>query len=304
MFKYHIFALLLGTILEIFLGRLYSCWNPFDSIRNWVKFLDRALLGDELILLEPSKQKSFGIWLLVLTLLPVFVVVTFFTLLCYEISPVIGIIFEAIATYLCLDANYTYYTAKGIMAAFYGDGVEAMRNETQVFTKVDTDDMDEEQLTQLTITKVANEAGDSSVSAIVAMFLFGPVGGFCYRTLDLIDEIVGHKDSRYEHFGYYPAKLNRFIDYIPGGFSGWLAVVCARHTFGDFNGRNARYIHLRDKNKAISAFAGALEISLKNGTVGDQDKTAKASQIRGAITLLRNMFIFCQCILLILLLFF
>ncbi len=304
MFKYHILALLLGTIIELFVGRLYGVWNPFDAIYNWAKYLDRALLGDELILLEPSKQRHFGVWLLILVLLPAFIVITFFTLLFYEISPVLGILFEAVASYFCFEANHIFYTSREVMCSIYGDDIETARSTVHTFTRVDTDGMDVAKLSKATITKVANEAGDSCISPMIVLFLFGPIGGVIYRSVDIIDGIVGHKEKRYEHFGLYPARVNKILDYIPGRFSGWLAVICARHTFGGFNGKNARYIHLRDKYKAVSAFAGALEVSLKNDTIGDDDKPVEPKDIKVAAALLRNMFIFCQCVLVILLVFF
>ena len=70
MFKLHILALLIGTILDFIIGPLYTVWNPFKTIQSWIVFLDRALLGDEIILLEDSKQRSFGLWVIFLVLLP------------------------------------------------------------------------------------------------------------------------------------------------------------------------------------------------------------------------------------------
>lgn len=304
MFKYHLIALLLGAVLELFLGRIYSVWSPFDSIKKWIKHLDRALLGDDLILLEPSKQKSFGAWLILLVLLPVVVLVLFFTLLAYEIAPFVGVIFEALCTYVCLDANYVFYASREVMATYVGDGLVEARKDAAIFTNADTENLDSKELLDLVVTKVANEAGDSSISPLFAMFLFGPVGGFLYRTVDLIDAAVGHHNKRYEYFGYYPAKVNRIVDYVPGWVSGKLAVFCARHTFGGFNGKNARYIHLRDKYKAVSAFAGALEVTLKNGAVGDADKEIVPQDIKKAASLHRNMFLVSQIFFIILLLIF
>ncbi|MBQ7469933.1 MAG: cobalamin biosynthesis protein [Pseudobutyrivibrio sp.] len=304
MFRYHIIALFIGTILEVFLGRIYGVWSPFDTIKKWIKYLDRALLGDELILLEPSKQKSFGMWLVILVLAPVFVLIVFFTVLAYDIAPAVGVVFEAICSYICLDANYNYFTSKEIVATYFGDGIEEARKEAATFTGEDTLEMEEKELVQLVATKTANEAADSSISPLFVMFLFGPIGGFLYKTIDLMDSMVGHHDNRYEYFGYYPARLNQIVDYIPGRFSGMVALFCARHTFGGFNGKNARFIHLRDKYKSVSAFAGALEVSLKNGTIGDEDKTIEPNDIRKAASLHRNMFITCQIIFIILLVFF
>lgn len=304
MFKYHILALLLGTILDYVFGHIYSIYNPFDSIKKWIAFLDRALLGDEIILLEPSKQRSLGLWFVFLTLVPVFAVTTFFAMLCFEISPVVGVIFEAFATYLCIDGNRLFYGARDVMNSYYGHGLHDMKSSAVQFSGADEVGEDEATIAQTTITHLANEASDSVISPIFVMFLFGPVGGFVYRTIDLMDRQVGHLDRRYTHFGFFTAKLNTIIDYIPGRFSGLLTVFAARFSFGEFNGKNARFIHFRDKNKALSAFAGALGISLKDGQIGDADKIPEAKDIRPATKLMRNDFLICQVILVIFLLFF
>jgi adenosylcobinamide-phosphate synthase len=162
----------------------------------------------------------------------------------------------------------------------------------------------EEELSANAITYIANEASDSVLSPLFVMFLFGPVGGFIYRTIDIIDSEVGYQNHRYEFFGSIPAKINRVVDYLPGRFAGALTVFAARHTFGGFDGRNARFIHLRDECKAISAFAGALNIALKDKTVGDMDKEPQAKDIRVATRLLRNDYLLVQAILVILLLIF
>ncbi len=304
MFKYHVFALLLGTILDFVFGRLYSLWNPFDSIKSWIKFLDRALLGDEIILLEEPKRKNLGFWLIVLSVLPVFAVVTFFSMLCYEICPAIGILFEAFASYLCIEANNIFYKAREVMKDYYGHSILSMMQSAALFTGSNYENSTEEDVTKDVITCVANETSDSVISPIFVMFLFGPVGGFLYRTIDLLDQQVGHLNERYKSFGYYTAKLNQIIDYIPGRFSGVMVVMASKYTFGDFNYKNAKYINLRDRCKAISAFSGALGISLKKNTIGDDDKIASPKDIRVATNLLRNTFVILQIILVILLLFF
>ena len=304
MFKYHVFALLLGTILEYVFGHIYGMFNPFDSVKRWVKFLDRALLGDEIILLEPSKQKSLGLWFVFLSIMPVLVIITFFTMRCYEISPVIGVLFEACASYLCIEGNRLYYGGRDVMSSFYGGGTSAMEYAASTFLGKPDVGENEAEITKATITYLANETSDALISPLFVMFLFGPIGGFLYRTIDLMDSQVGYKDNRYRHFGYFTARLNTIVDFIQGRFSGALTVFAARHTFGAFNGNNASFIHLRDKNKAISAFAGAIGIALLGGTIGDDDKESFAKDIRTATKLMRNDFLLIQAILMFLLLFF
>lgn len=304
MFKLHILALLIGTILDFIIGPLYCVWNPFKSIESWIKFLDRALLGDEIILLEDYKQRNFGLWILFLVLLPVVVIVSFFIILGYEIAPFVGVIVEAIASYFCIEANRLFYLGREVMKSYYGDGTPAMKHGLELLTGGEIDEDDPKSLSAKAVTYIANESGDSVVSPIFVMVLFGPVGGFIYRTVDLMDSIIGHKNKRYNEFGFYTAKCNQIIDWLPGRFSGELAVFAARYTFGDFHGKNARYIHLRDRYKTISAFAGALGIRLKDESIGDDDRTPEPKDIRTATALMRNMFLICQLILVILLLFF
>ena len=304
MFKLHILALLLGTILDFIIGPLYSIWNPFISIKNWIGFLDRALLGDEIIVLEDSKQRSLGLWALFLVLLPVVALVSFFIILGYEIAPFVGVLMEAVASYFCIEGHRLFYLGREVSDSYYGDGVAAMKHSLELLMGKELDEEDEDVLTQKALTYVANESGDSVVSPIFVMFFFGPVGGFIYRTVDLMDARIGHKGKRYKEFGYYTAKFNQFIDWMPGGFAGHLAVFAASFTFGDFDGKNARYIHLRDRFKAVSAFAGALGVRMKEDSIGDADRQPAPRDIKTATALMRNMFIICQLILVILLLFF
>jgi adenosylcobinamide-phosphate synthase len=262
------------------------------------------LLGDELVLLEPSKQKSLGGWLVAIVVLPVFLISTFFTLLCYDMAPWFGVLFEALATYFCLEFKKLCTDSQMIMNDYYGDGADAMKHTAFLVTGRELKGESEGELSANAITYIANEASDSVLSPLFVMFLFGPVGGFIYRTIDIIDSEVGYQNHRYEFFGSIPAKINRVVDYLPGRFAGALTVFAARHTFGGFDGRNARFIHLRDKCKAISAFAGALNIALKDKTVGDMDKEPQAKDIRVATRLLRNDYLLVQAILVILLLIF
>ncbi|SFN50117.1 Cobalamin biosynthesis protein CobD/CbiB [Pseudobutyrivibrio sp. UC1225] len=307
MFKLHILALLLGTILEFVFGRIYSLWNPMDTIKRLVEFLDRALLGDEIILLEPSKQRSFGRWLIVIVVAPVFLIILFFNILCYEIAPSFGVLFEAVATYFCLDYHRLYYGGLGVTDDFYGDGIDAMKHSAGILMNQEENADTEPNVTKNVITYIAKETDRSVLSSLLVMFLFGPVGGFLYRSLMLIQDRIGNsvaQNRRYEFFGQPIVSVNKVVDWLPSRVSSAIVVFAARHTFGGFNGKNARYIHLRDGQGSVSAFAGALDIALENGLIGDDDKVADAKDIRKAVGLLRNSYLLCQVILVILLLFF
>lgn len=300
MFRYHLIALLIGTILNYFVGRIYSLWNPFDSIKACIKFLDRALLGDELILLEPSKQKNLGLWLIILVLAPVIMVVMFFHCLCFEIAPWLGVAFDSVAVYYCIEFNRCYFMGMNVAENYFSDGIDAMKRAFCILSGREAKNDDVSGVTDEAVTFIANETSDSVIAPMIIMAFFGPVGGFMYRTIELMDAVVGHHNNRYEYFGYFPAKLDYYINKVVGYLSGKLVVFAARHTFGGFNGKNARYIDMRDGKKAIGAFAGALNLQLKEGTVGDEDKEPEPGDIKKAAHLLKNSFFTALLIILIL----
>ncbi len=309
MFKYHIFALLMGTILDFVFGRLYSVWNPMVSIKGVVKFLDRALLGDEIILVEPEKQRRLGMWLVILVAVPVFITILFFTVLCYEVAPWFGVIFEAIASYFCLEMRHIYKGGIEVMEDYYADGISFMQRSSEALMEKEIVGNTVQSVSDSVITYIAEEASDSVLSPLFVMFLFGPVGGFLYRTIDIIDGRIGNSntnlsDVRYQYFGEPVTKINKALDYIPALFSGFITVFVSNYFPGGFNGKNARYIHMRDKYKAVAAFAGALNIALMDGQIGDFDKEISPRDIERAVILMRNSFITCQLILVFLLLFF
>lgn len=309
MFKYHVFALLIGAILDFFVGKLPNIYNPLTAIKRWIKYLDRALLGDEIILLEPEKQKSMGIWLLILAMLPAFVVVLFFDIFCWEIGIIVGIIFEIIMSYYCISFYQVYYGALDVLDYYFDSGMDGANIAYSTFVDCNSNHKDIYTLLDDTIFTVSKRANDYIIGPLLVLFLFGPVGGILYRVIDLVDEQVGYHTKRYEYFGYYPSRTNSILNYIPSRFSGRLAVITSGLVFGDYNSKNARYIYRRDSYtdanisglKTPAAFAGALDISLNSGAVGDADKTVEFNDVRRAVSLMRNMFIICMLVLFILL---
>ena len=312
MFKYHVFALLLGTILEFFLGNLPGIYNPFDSLKRWIKYLDRALLGDELILLEKDKQKTMGVWLLILAIFPPFVLVLFFDLFCWDVSYVLGIIFEVIVTYYCISSRKLYYGIIDLLNYYFDFGLEGASSAYSTLTDTEKSFSNEKDMIATSIFTFAKMAGDYVICPLFVMFLFGPVGGVLYKTIDMIDSRVGHRDARYQYFGYYPSRINDVVNLIPSRFAARVTLLYISLPFGNFNKKNAKFIYYRDAVKKgqlnsyqmPSVYAGALGVFLPNVEIGDSDKDLNFSDIRSTANLMQYTYMICQLILLVLLIVF
>jgi len=102
-----------------------------------------------------------------------------------------------------------------------------------------------------------------------------------YRVINTLDAMVGYKNEKYINIGYFPAKVDDILNYIPARFGG-IAVVLASKFYkrSGMDWKNSYKIMKRDARKppspnsgfTMAAVAGALNISLvKEGVyiIGD-----------------------------------
>lgn len=323
MFRYHILALLIGTILDFFIGDPHSFWHPVKVIGNWISFLDRFFLGEDGLVLAPEEdRKKMGYFLVVLVVIPVFFVTAFLTFIFYKITPFFGVIFEAIVSCYCLAGKSLYEESKEVLLSYFDTGIEGARHALSMIVGRDTAELSLEEILKATIETIAENASDGVIAPFFYLFLFGPVGGMVYKAINTMDSMVGYHNDRYEEFGYAAANLDDYANFIPSRLTGLLVVFVSKYSPVFVSYKNAKYIFMRDRlnhkspNSAQSeaAFAGALQLQLGGGasyfgkfvekpTIGDADKNIEINDVRRAHELLFHMCLTCQIFLLILLLF-
>jgi adenosylcobinamide-phosphate synthase len=63
---------------------------------------------------------------------------------------------------------------------------------------------------------------------IVAPLFYAMIGGaplaLLYKAVNTMDSMVGYKNDRYKDFGYYPAKLDDLLNWIPARLT-WLIML-------------------------------------------------------------------------------
>ena len=135
-----------------------------------------------------------------------------------------------------------------------------------------------------------------------------------YRISNTQDAMLGYESDELKDIGFFPAKIDDILNYIPARLSG-LFVVLAAYLLR-LDGRNAYKIMRRDARKCpspnsgytMATTAGALNIQLiKKDTyiLGDDNKVISKDDITKAVNLSRlTIILFTITIILLLTLFY
>ena len=132
----------------------------------------------------------------------------------------------------------------------------------------DTQDLNKNKIVAATIESIAESTNDGIIGPLFYLVLGGPILAFAYKSINTLDSMVGYKNKKYLHFGWFSAKLDDVVNFIPARISGFLIAISSAIIGGEF--KESIKIMARDSNKHSSpnsgvseaAMAGALRIRL------------------------------------------
>jgi adenosylcobinamide-phosphate synthase len=167
----------------------------------------------------------------------------------------------------------------------------------------DPSELDGPELCRAAVESVAENTADAVVGPLLWGAVAGPPGILTYRAANTLDAMIGHKNDRYERFGWAAARLDDALTWPAARLASLLTVAVAPLAGAD--AREAWRILRRDGGRHPSpnagrleaAFAGALGVRLggrnrygqrieERPTLGD-GRPPDVAAVRGAITLSR-----------------
>ncbi len=202
----------IGYTMDLILGDPYFLYHPVRVIGHLVRGLEKLLLNiDD----RPIIQKIKGLILLILVSGLSFVVPFTMLLALHKIHPLLSLVLESIMIYQifatkCLDVE----TRKVYRALKEGD-LETARKMVGYLVSRDTDVMTEEDIIKASIETIAENLGDGVIAPMFYIFIGGAPLGWCYKGVNTLDSMVGYKNEKYLHYGYFSAKWDDVLNYIP-----------------------------------------------------------------------------------------
>ncbi|MCL2642699.1 MAG: cobalamin biosynthesis protein [Candidatus Bathyarchaeota archaeon] len=171
-----------------------------------------------------------------------------------------------------------HYTVP-IATALKAKDLETARKYLPYIVRRDPNSLNEEQITSAAVESIAESTTDGITGPFFFFALLGVPGAFIYRVINTLDSMVAYKTPELRNIGWFSAKMDTTINYIPSRLTSLIMVIAAG--LAGENAKESWRILKRDRNKTaspnagytIGAMAGALETQLakpEHYTLGDK----------------------------------
>lgn len=290
--------IIIAFALDLFLGDPVYDWHPIRIIGRWVEWSETWLRK------QISREKTAGLCQAVAIPPAVFLLVWFLTTVASQIQPFLGRVLTIYFLYSSLSIKDLASEARKVSAALRKGNLEAARKNLGRIVGRDTQNLSEPEIIRGTVETVA----ESYMDGILAPLFYAALGGaplaLAYKAVNTLDSMVGKRSPRYREFGFFAAKIDEVINWVPARITWFLIGLAAFLVNG--RGVEAWRVGLEDgaaapvSNSIVpeAAFAGALGVELggKNYYSGKGVDTPKMGypmrplereNIRVAITLMQ-----------------
>jgi len=177
------------------------------------------------------------------------------------------------------------------------------RNHLSMIVKRDTKNLDKNHILSGVLESVSENTVDGVTGPLFYYAIFGLPGAFVYRAINTIDSMVGYKTTLFKNVGWFGAKCDTVLNYVPSRLTG-LVMILGALILG-YNWKESLYIMRRDSRKLespnagfpMAALAGALGTKLEKMnyyTIGNGSIEFTKSHVVSAITLMKvSSILFC-----------
>jgi adenosylcobinamide-phosphate synthase len=282
--------LLLALLIDAVFGEVPDRFHPTVWMGSVIAYLKPRMRNG-----NSRLEKANGVLLCVgvsaLFAVPVFLIV-FFTRL--WLGPIAYVVVSAVLLKFTFALKCMRYYTLPIAEALEQGNLDGAKGWLHFVVRRNPVSLDERHVVSAAVESIAESTTDGVTSALFFFGLFGVAGAFVFRVVNTLDSMVGYRDAANVNIGWFSAKLDTALNYVPARLTGSL-MVFASMLLGE-RWRDSWRIMLRDRRNmvslnagwAIGAMAGALGVQLEKIGVyklGDEGELTSA-HIRKALRIM------------------
>lgn len=215
-----VIPLLAGFVLDALIGDPYFLPHPIRLFGNAISFGEKRLN-------RGRYRKLKGALLAILLIGFSF---TFFSVLLkfLEGYSYLFLVISSVFVFYGLANHSLIYESLKVIKVLDKEGLEAGRKQLSMIVGRDTSALSEHQIRTAVLETLAENLSDG----VIAPLFFYTIGGvpamMAYKMTNTLDSMIGYKSDRYKNFGWFAAKFDDVLNFIPARTT---AVLMASITF-------------------------------------------------------------------------
>ncbi|MBS4042950.1 MAG: cobalamin biosynthesis protein [Chitinophagaceae bacterium] len=193
--------------------------------------------------------------------------------------------------------------AIAVVTALEQDNISSARDNLSMIVKRNTKNLDKNHVYSGVLESISENTVDGITGPLFYFAFFGLPGAFAYRVVNTADSMIGYKTDIFKNIGWFGAKCDTILNYLPSRLTGLIMVVSAM-ILGN-NWKKSFEIMIRDGKKTespnagypMAAIAGALGTKfekLNHYSLGDGNISFTKDHVRSAILIMKvTSILFC-----------
>ena len=212
LFSINLFILFGAIILDVLFGEPPAKLHPVVYIGKVITFFEK--------LYYPLKNKKTGGLLLVIsTILVVIFSTLIIAILLLQINISLYIIFHLYLSFTLISIRSLKEHSLRVYINLKEHNLKDAKNALSLIVSRDVSLMNKDKIITSTVESIAENFVDGVLSPLFYMIIFGPLGGLVYKTINTLDSMVGYKNDKYIMFGFFAAKCDDLLNFIPARIS-------------------------------------------------------------------------------------
>ena len=186
-------------------------------------------------------------------------------LVCLLIGHILGLFHWILTWFWYIYLGWSFIALRDLLVhsrevaqAIEEDNIVKVRQKVSKIVGRETKRMDIRACGRATVESVSENLNDGVIAPFFYFCIFGIFGMVFYKVLSTLDSMVGYKNEKYKDFGWFAAKMDDCLSWIPARVS-WLLLSGTAGLLPGFSGVNALKVGWKDCSKLSSPNAGWCE---------------------------------------------
>ena len=287
-------------LLDLMFGDPRWLPHPIRWIGRYISFLEDKI---RIFADTPLSEKVGGVFLFIIVVGTVFGATWFILYLAYQLSAISYQLSAVFIAYVSLSIKSLKDEALSVTSAVENISIVEARKRLKNIVGRDTGNLSKDEIYRAVTETVAENTSDGIIAPLFYLALGGPALALVYKAVNTLDSMVGYKNEKYKNLGWFSARMDDIVNFIPARITAILMVFAS--FILRFNWRDSLKIIWRDAKKHPSpnagfpeaAVAGALGLQL-GGTnyyfgaphhrplIGDREKEFTIESVKNTVKIM------------------